>query len=147
MLKKQIRWIQPPTQSGISSSPTISFERILEIAKTETQTQIQDWSDIDRLDVRPEKGVVKVRGKNRWEIQIDISTGEVLQVAFRRSDLIESIHDGSWFHNKAKLAVFLPTALLLLALWFTGIYLFWLPFQVRLARRRRLRQSKNAVRA
>lgn len=140
MLKKKSNWIQPPTQSGSNSSPSITFDQILKIASGVNRAHIQCWADVDRLDVRPDKGIVKVRAKNRWEIQIDTTTGEVLQVAYRRSDLIESLHDGSWFHDSAKLAVFLPSALLLLVVWFTGLYLFWLPYQVRIARRRRNRK-------
>ena len=52
-------------------------------------------------------------------------------MAYRRSDLIESLHDGSWFHDRAKLWVFLPTAAVVLMLWGTGIYLFFLPLAVR----------------
>ncbi len=137
LLKKQSDWIQPSTRSGSSTSPNITFDQILSIASGVERSSVQSWSDVDRLDVRPDHGIVKVRAKNRWEIQIDTTTGEVLQVAYRRSDLIESIHDGSWFHDDAKLAVFLPTALLLLVLWFSGLYLFWLPYQVRISRRRR----------
>ena len=40
--------------------------------------------DIDRLDVRPGKGMLKVRCKNSWEVQIDANSGKVLQVAYRR---------------------------------------------------------------
>ena len=141
LVKKQVGWIQPTTQPGSADSPSITFDQILETASGVTQAQIQDWSDIDRLDVRPQKGIVKVRSKNRWEIQIDTHSGDVLQVAFRRSDLIESIHDGSWFHENAKLAIFLPTAVLVLFLWVSGIYLFWLPHQVRISRRHRKAKS------
>ena len=79
-------------------------------------------------------GIVKVRAKNSWEIQLDTQTGEILQVAVRRSDLIESLHDGSYFHEHAKLWVFFPTGLMLLILVLTGLHLFFLPY---LARRRR----------
>jgi hypothetical protein len=68
-------------------------------------------------------------------VQVDLQTGEVLQVAYRRSDLIESLHDGSWFHDRAKLWVFLPVAVVVLGLWGTGIYLFFLPYAVRRSRR------------
>ena len=141
LVKKQVAWVQPPTQPGSAVEPSLTFDEILATASGVTEAQIQEWSDIDRLDVRPQKGIVKVRSKNRWEIQIDTHTGEVLQVAFRRSDLIESIHDGSWFHENAKLAVFLPTAVLLLFLWISGIYLFWLPYQVKISRRSRKAKS------
>jgi len=80
------------------------------------------------LDVRPDKGIVKVRAVNRWEIQIDTETAEVLQVAYRRSELLESLHDGSWFHDSAKLWVFLPSGIVVTILWITGIYLFFVPY-------------------
>lgn len=127
LLKKEIPWIQPPTQKGGSKELTLSFDQILDVAKSAPQADIESWSDIDRLDVRPSKGVVKVRANNRWEIQIDSHTGKVLQTAYRRSDLIETIHDGSFFHDKVKLLLFLPSAAILLILWITGIYLFLLP--------------------
>jgi hypothetical protein len=87
------------------------------------------------LDVRPGKGVVKVRCKNRYEVQIDAETAEILQVAFRRSDLIESIHDGSFFNEHFKLWVFLPAGIVLALLLVTGVHLFFLPY---LARRKRV---------
>ena len=141
-LKKESAYIQPPTQRGIGSQPSISFERILVVAKTVPQAEIGSWEDVDRLDVRPSKGMVKVRGKNGWEVQIDTQTGEVLQVAVRRSDLIESIHDGSYFHDSFKLWVFLPAGVILVVLVITGVHLFSLPH---LARRRRRRKELDAT--
>ena len=94
-LKKDVEWIQPSTQVDSKSNlPTLSFDQILETAKKSTKAQINSWSDIDRLDVRIEKGIVKVRAKNKWEVQIDAYNGKMLNEAFRRSDLIENIHDG-----------------------------------------------------
>lgn len=124
LLKKESGWIQPASQRGSSQELALGFEQILEIAKTVPEARIGSWDDIDRLDVRPTKGMVKVRAENRWEIQIDTRTGEILQVAYRRSDLLESLHDGSFFHDKVRLWVFLPSAVLLLGLWLSGIYLF-----------------------
>jgi len=141
MLKKEMPWIQPPTKRGTSTQRAIGFDHILEAAKTVPQAGIKSWKDIDRLDVRPGKGVVKVRGKNRWEIQIDTQTGEVLQAAIRRSDLIESIHDGTYFHDSFKLWVFLPSGVFLAILAITGLHLFSLPH---LARRKRRRKEADA---
>ena len=143
-LKKESAWIQPPTRSGSSQSLQISFDHILEVAKTVPEAQITGWEDIDRLDVRPEQGIVKVRGKNRWEVQIDTKTGEILQVATRRSDLIESIHDGSFFHSSVKRWVFLPVGLILVGLWGTGLYLFALPYLTRMKRKRHTRSLDAA---
>ncbi len=74
------------------------------------------WKDIERIDVRPGHGAAKVQCKNHWEVQIDLSTGDVLSSTYRRSDLIESLHDGSFFSDAAKLWIFLPNGLILLAL-------------------------------
>jgi hypothetical protein len=97
---------------------------------------LQSWKDVNRLDVRPGKGIVKVRGNNNMEVQLDSKTGEILQIAVRRSDLIESIHDGSFFHSGFKLWIFLPSALLLAGIWGTGPYLFLLPYSIRRRNRR-----------
>lgn len=136
-LKKESHWIQPATQRGSDQPPQISFARILEVAKTIPEAQVQSWDDIDRLDVRPGKGMLKVRCKNRWEVQLDATSGDVLQVAYRRSDLIESIHDGSFFSDVAKLWIFLPTAIVLILLWGTGVYLFALPYLAKRKKRTR----------
>lgn len=53
-------------------------------------------SEIDRMDARPEKGVVKVLFKNQdQEVQLDAKTGTVLSVGRRHNDWIERLHDGS----------------------------------------------------
>lgn len=130
-LKKESAWVQPPANRGVGKLPEISFDAILAAVKEVPEAEVQSWNDIDRLDVRPTKGYVKVQANNRWEIQVDLKTAKVLQTAYRRSDLLESIHDGSWFHESAKLWVFLPSAVVVLGLWFTGIYLFVLPHWVK----------------
>ncbi len=142
-LKKDVPWIQPITQSGVQPSPEISFEQILETAKTVPQAEIQTWADIDRLDVRPTKGIVKVRAVNNWEVQIDTYTGEILQTEFRRTNIIESLHDGTWFHDNAKLWIFLPSSIIVLVLWITGIYLFLVPYLSKRKNRKRFKDIKS----
>ena len=141
-VKKEFAWIQPVTKRGSSREPSLSFDRIVEIAGMVSEAGIKGWEDIDRLDIRPSKGMLKVRAKNSWEIQLDAATGEILQVAYRRSDLLESLHDGSFFHEKVKFWVFLPTGLFLLSMWLTGIYLLFLPYYVKQRRRRRERAEE-----
>lgn len=142
-LKKDVHWIQPVTQRGLETEPLISFAQVLEVARSVEEAEIETWDDIDRLDVRPDRGMLKVRSMNRWEIQIDTSSAEVLQVAYRRSDLIETIHDGSFFHDNIKLWVFFPTAIVLFLMWLTGVYLFVVPFLAR--RKKRLRLQRKAA--
>lgn len=139
-LKKASPYIQPPTQRGGGTEPAIGFERILEVTRSVPEAEVKSWEDVDRLDVRPGKGMVKVRCKNRYEVQIDTTTGEILQVAFRRSDLIESIHDGTYFNDHFKLWVFLPAGIVLAMLVITGLYLFFLPS---IARRKRAGKQRS----
>ena len=126
-LKKQSDWIQPPIQQGVSNIPSIEFQQMLEAAKSVPEAEINSWDDIDRIDVRPEKGISKIRSNNQWEIQIDNQTNEILLVEYRRSDIIESIHDGSFFTDYVKFGWFLPTAVLLIVMSISGIYMFLLP--------------------
>jgi uncharacterized iron-regulated membrane protein len=144
-LKKEIPWVQPPEQTGSGKEPQISFAQILEAVRNRSETDVQTWEDIDRVDVRPGRGMLKVICRNNWEVQLDARTGEVLQVAFRRSDIIESIHDGSWFHADAKIWVFFVCGVIVLTLWLTGIYLFILPFKVRWSRRKVLPVGHGAA--
>ena len=130
-VKKEFDWIQPPTQRGSGSEPALSFDKILDVVRNVPGVGLTSWNDINRLDVRPGKGIIKVRGINDWEVQIDSKTGDILQVSVRRSDLIESIHDGSFFHEIFKLWVFLPSALILAGIWGTGIYMFFCLFFVK----------------
>ncbi|HKL19918.1 MAG TPA: PepSY-associated TM helix domain-containing protein [Halalkalibaculum sp.] len=144
-VKKEFSWIQPPSQKGSISyqTPEVGFDRILEISKSDSEANISSWEDVDRLDVRPDDGVVKVRSVEGWELQIDLGTGAILSSMMRRSDIIESIHDGSWFHDQAKLWIFLPSAIVVTILWITGIYLFFLPYFAKWQNRKRMKNRKQ----
>ena len=143
-VKKEFDWIQPPTKKTGIHALNINFKDILLAASSVEEAQIKTWADIDRLDVRPNKGILKIQVRGNWEVQMDHQTGEVLSVSFRRSDIIESIHDGSFFHDKVKLAVFLPAATVLLILWVTGIYLFSITELAKWRSRKKQKTSKRA---
>jgi uncharacterized iron-regulated membrane protein len=134
-VKKQVPWVQPETKKGDGKIPTISMNDILMAAKSVPEASVKSWEDIERIDARPRDGLVKVHCKNRYEVQVDFQSGVVRQVAYRRSDLIESLHDGSWFGDSTKLYVFLPVGVIVLGLWATGLYLFVLPYAVKWRRK------------
>lgn len=138
-LKKQLPWVQPTEVRGSSGEPTITYAGLLQIAQGIPAAEVRTWKDISRIEGRPQKGLIKLVSTNNHEIQIDVVTGAVLSAAHRRSDIIESIHDGSFFHSNTKLWLFLPAGVILLGLWCTGLYLFLLPFISR--RRRRLKKA------
>lgn len=138
-IKKQAAWIQPPEHRGTGTTPNVDLEGILDSVKALPELGVQGWDDIDRLDVRPGKGMVKVLLHSDWEAQVDLGTGRVMQTAYRRSDLIESIHDGSFFGGDViKLGLFLPTGVALFLMWITGLWMFILPYTPRKRRKRAL---------
>ena len=136
-VKKQAVWVQPATIKGTGTIPEISWEKILDVAKSVDQAGVGNWDDIDRIDVRPGKGMLKLQCKNHWELQIDSQSGDLLSSTYRRSDFIESLHDGSFFADVAKLWIFLPNGVILLGLWCSGVYLWWLPIGAKRKKQRK----------
>jgi uncharacterized iron-regulated membrane protein len=135
-MKKHSAWVQPIEHRGTGQVPALSLDDVLERLKTVPEMNVASWDDVNRLDVRPGRGVVKAWLQNGYEVQVDLGTGRVLQTAYRRSDLIESIHDGSFFGGDwTKLGLFLPAGLTLLLLWLGGIWMFWVPFRAKWKRR------------
>ncbi len=136
-LKKQWSWVQPTEIRGTGTVPQIGFEQLLTTLKADASLGVNDWNDISRIDVRADRGLAKVTLHTGWEAQVDLSDGRLLKTAVRRSDLIESIHDGSFFVGDwTKLGLFLPAGLVLLGLWVTGLWMFFVTWR---AKRRRAR--------
>ncbi len=145
LVKKEVEWIQPPTRTG-SAPQTIAQQTLQDMfnaARAVEDVGIDSWRDIRRLDVKPDKGVVKIVSRTNWEVQIDTATGDVLQVAYRRSDIIESLHDGSFWADWTKLGIWLPAGVGLVVLWLTGIYLF-IRHQGKRMRRRNTKQTRRS---
>lgn len=96
-------------------------------------------SEIDRIDARPDKGIVKFVFKNHYtEIQLDCATGKTLAINQRTSDIIEQIHDGSILDfafktssGQIKLGYTTITGLSLLLLTITGFFLWVNPIRIR----------------
>ncbi len=136
-LKKHWTWVQPPEQRGTGTAPALTLAQILESVKTVPEMNVRSWDDVNRLDVRIGRGMVKVWLHNGWEVQVDLGTGAVVQTAYRRSDAIEAIHDGSFFLGDwTKLGLFLPAGLTLILLWMSGMWMVWVQFKGKRRRRR-----------
>jgi hypothetical protein len=96
--------------------------------------------ELDRIDVRKEKGVAKFVFVNYYGVQLDGATGEILNVEVRRSDFIENLHDGSVVDfylgtSDGQFKVFYTTmtGLALLVFTVTGFWLWYGPKQMRRA--------------
>ncbi len=139
MLKKDIEWIQPATQRSEMASaqvPDTSLAELYAAAAAIEELEITSWDQFDRIDIRSDRGIAKFIAPNRWEAQIDLVTLDVLSLEYRRSDLFEQIHDGSFFADWIKTFIFLPVGVVLLVLWATGIWLFLEPYLKRWQRKK-----------
>lgn len=131
-------YLLPDTLAGepALSRTEIAMDSVQQIARTALMEFREDLSpDIDRLDIRPDQGIAKVTFKaHYWEVQVDLTTGAVLQVALRRSDFIENLHDGSYFdkvlHTDGDPIKLVYTSLMgsaLIAFSLTGFWLWFGP--------------------
>jgi len=136
MFKPNHAWIQPPTAKGSGKTPTLFFATMLDTIKAVPGANVSSWEDIDRIDVRPNKGVAKVQLKSNLEIQVDLATGTVLQSAFRRSDIIEKIHTGEQFGEWVKYWIFVPASLIFFVQLITGIILFFRIYILKMKKKR-----------
>ena len=140
-LKKQVDVLQPPTQKGVSQSldswmPIDSIAQLATVAFHNAHPAQYD-NYIDRMDVRPSKGIVKVLfERGYWEVQIDGTSGEVMSIAKRHSDWIEHLHDGSIISEVFKLISMNLLGFGLLILISTGLWLWYGPKRVRKMRSR-----------
>lgn len=142
-VKKQWTFVQPKEIRGTGTTPQIDLNAIVAAVRTVPSLQVAGWDDIKRMDIRADRGLAKVTVAGDWEVQVDLGTGKVLQTAYRRSDFIESLHDGSFFlGDVTKLGLFLPTGVALCVMWLTGLWMFWLPFSVR---RKRARAAQDTA--
>lgn len=130
--KKDVDILQPPTQKGISKvlGDWKSLDEIRDIAVDHLGDRVPHGHQIgiDRIDVRPDKGIAKVIfDRGSWEVQVDGVAGKVLSTAKRHSDWIERIHDGSIISDFFKLISmnFLGWGVLFLT--FTGAWLYYGP--------------------
>ena len=135
--------ILPPTAKGVSTDlrTWLPFDTLQTIAVTTLHDSISKTlsSEIERIDARPSKGIVKfVFTDDYWEIQLDATSGNVLQINRRKSDILENIHDGTILdvlfntkNDQFKLSYTTIMGMALLALTGTGFWLWYGPKRIR----------------
>jgi uncharacterized iron-regulated membrane protein len=138
--KKQLQLL-PKTQSGLTanSEKWIHSDSIFKIATHYSQNVLKKDANIDRMDFRPSKGIVKILFENHFtELQIDLTSGEVISVSNRTSDFIEKLHDGSIIdyyidtpNDEVKLFYTSSVSISLILLSFTGFWLWYNPKRIR----------------
>jgi hypothetical protein len=117
----------------IDSLNTLANYYLLETISPELST------DIDRIDIRKDKGMVKfIYTEHLWGLQLDGATGKLLHADRRYSDLIENIHDGSILDkylgtsdNQVKVFYTTVMGVALLIFTITGFWLWYGPKRMR----------------
>jgi uncharacterized iron-regulated membrane protein len=82
--------------------------------------------EVDRMDVRPRDGLVKIRFDDRvvTEVTLDLATGRVLHVGERNDVFLEKLHSGEIFGDQGMLIS--DAAAVLLTLLLVSGYWLWL---------------------
>lgn len=135
--KKKAELLPVTQKSRVESGTWILPSEMVKIGEEEMRKLGRD-SEVDRIDIRPDKGIAKVTFKTHFtEVQVDGYSGEVLSVETRHSDWIEKLHDGSIVDyytpgdEGAKLFYSTATSLGLIFLALSGFYLWYYPKLIR----------------
>jgi hypothetical protein len=126
-----------PHQPTGSFSETISLESMALAALTAApQAARANWKAgdpvdiglIDRMDVRPRDGLVKVRLRDKaaMEMTVDINTGQVIHVGRRGDVFLEKLHSGEAFGGRMVILSDIAAVCLVLTL-ITGYWLWLVP--------------------
>ena len=87
-----------------------------------------DVPPVDRMDVRPSRGLVKVRFDDRpvTEVSLDLSDGTVLEVGERHDVFLEKVHSGEVFGDPF-VVITTIAGLALMALLGSGFWMWLYP--------------------
>lgn len=108
-------------------SAALPMAGLADRARAATSSAISE-SQIDRMDVRPRNGLVKVRFRDpaSTEVTLDINDGRVLHVGRRGDVFLEKLHSGEAFGDRGVLLGD-AAAIALTILLITGYWLWLVP--------------------
>jgi uncharacterized iron-regulated membrane protein len=141
-------WLMADNAKGVSTDMKawLSLDSLNRLATCYLRDSIDASLDPtkDRIEFRPEKGMVKFTFTEHYHaLQIDATTGRLLKTEIRRADWIERLHDGSLIDRMfniggqaGKLTYSTLAALLLFSLTLTGAFLWINPKRLRRQKRR-----------
>ena len=139
---KKITGLLAPTQKGISTNAAtwLTIDSLQKLAAQYLNDSVDNRLsvELDRIDIRPSKGIVKfVFIDHYWGLQIDCTSGKLLHIEKRNSDFIEDIHDGTILDKvfgtgeKSMLGYTTIMGLSLFLLTVTGFWLWYGPKRLR----------------
>lgn len=148
--KKQAN-LTPPTGQSLESNPAnwLPLDSLLNLANQYADQHLAGYGEIDRMDIRPKKGIAKVVFTQHYaEIQLDCATGRILFVGKRWNDFVEHLHDGTivdrllgFKGDSFKITYTTITSLGLMGLAFSGFWLWFNPKRIKSTKSKTIRQS------
>ena len=121
----------PSTNLDTALQKNWSIESLVEIAKRQHPELVKVPEDIRVIDIRPNLGTARLRTSNYFEIQIDLSSGQILKTAPRYVGWMISLHEGALLGSGFRFGFWAPIGVLSLFLALSGFLLL-----VRKGRRR-----------
>lgn len=112
-----------PSGDFAAALPMAEIVRLAGIAAPEAAA-----AGVDRLDVRPRSGYMKVRFRDAavTEVTVDVNNGDILHVGLRNDVFLEKLHSGEIFGDRwVLLSDFAAVVLILLII--TGYWLWLFP--------------------
>lgn len=143
-MKGRLAFMRPPVQDAAKLEriqDILPVAHVLQIAFGAGHPELSEIGEVDRVDYRPGDNVFKVVSKEGYrEVQVDGTKGTIVSDAFRNDQLVEDIHDMSFFAELMH-AYLLPTvAVILFLLSMSGIVIFLTP----VVRRWKFKHKKRA---
>ncbi|NEZ46959.1 PepSY domain-containing protein [Clostridium niameyense] len=119
----------PKSQKGVKNevSNSISMKQVEEISFKVNKKEILSAKDIKKIEFYPNRNVYRVRSKKGYDIQIDMSTGKVLSAEKNIGSILLALHTGSFFGEWFEKYIIAGSALSLVIVTITGMYLFIFP--------------------
>ncbi len=147
-IKAQVSWVRPETKSGgeVALSDMVSMQQVADAAFSAGFAELKSVGDIDRLEFHADKRIFKViSSKGYREVQVDGATGEVLSTGQRNDQLLEDLHDLSFFADGLHTWGLPAVAIGLFLLSVTGIIMYTIPVlrRAKFKREQRAKESKS----
>lgn len=147
-IKGNVGWMRPPSEKGgeiASFADVVPVDVAAQSAFGAGIAELKSYDDIERFEYHADKNVYKIHSaKGYHEVQVDGANGEVLATGTRNDQLMEDIHDLSFFASFAHAWLLPAVAVALFLLGLTGVIMYFVP----VARRwkyRKTQQAKNSA--
>lgn len=134
ILRHQLEWVQPASLKQSPPDRWASIETVYAKLLADPKTQVEEWQDIASIIVKPSKGIFHVRTAGGLQVQMAGTDAEILSILPRRTGLLITLHEGSFWGDDVRYYLFFPAVIGLLLLLISGAVLFYRYYQRQLRR-------------